>query len=194
MAKNTRTKIVEKAENLLRLQGYQATSLNDVVNKAGVSKGAFFHYYPNKQAISEDVLNKYAAEQLIGPLQAALENAGSVKEGLFNWAESYFNAFRQSGFKGGCLLGNMALELSDQNDAARDTIKGHFLELENTLCRALKPLEAQGKLLMEARQLARLFISSFQGIAMMMKVHKDSNRASREYMALAGLIEYMIKD
>lgn len=194
MAKNTRTKIIEKAETLLRFQGYQATSLNDVVNKAGVSKGAFFHYYPNKQAISKDVVGKYVSEQLVATLEAAFASAGSPKEALFVWVEGYFEVYKKHDFKGGCLLGNMALELSDQNDAAREMIKGHFLELENILCSALKPLENDGKLLIEARQFARLFLASIQGITMMTKVHKDSNRAGREFMALAQLIEYVIKD
>ncbi len=194
MAKSTRVKIVEKAENLLWYRGYQATSLNDVVSKAGVSKGAFFHYYPNKQAISQDVINKYAREQLSVPLEKCLSAARSPKEGLFAWVEGYFAGYKSHEFKGGCLLGNMALELSDQNETARETIKGHFLELENILCSALKPLESEGKMLMEARQFARLFIASVQGITMMTKVHKDGNRAGREFMALAQLIELAIKD
>lgn len=194
MAKATRTKIVEKAEKLLWRQGYEGTSLNDVVAKAGVSKGAFFHYYPNKQAISQDVINKYVAEQLLGPLQRHMGGTPYVKNGILSWLEENFKNFRDEGFKGGCLLGNMALEMSDQNDAAREQIKGHFLELENALVSYLKPLEAEGKLLSEARQLARLIIASMQGTTMMIKVHKDANRASREFMALAHMIEYMIKD
>ncbi len=194
MAKTTQRKIVEKAEKLLWQQGYEGTSLNDVVQKAGVSKGAFFHYYPNKQAISQEVIDKYAREQIMEPLERHMAATPSVKNALFNWIEESFGTFKSEGFKGGCLLGNMALELSDQNEAARETIKGHFLDLENALVSHLKPLDAQGKLLIEARQFARLLIASIQGITMMSKVHKDSNRASREFMALAQFIEYAIKD
>ncbi len=194
MAKTTQLKIVDNAEELLWKQGYEGTSLNDVVRKAGVSKGAFFHYYPNKQAISQEVINKYTREQLMEPLEKHMAASSSVKNGLFNWIEESFATFKNEGFKGGCLLGNMALELSDQNDAAREAIKGHFLDLENALVSHFKPLEKQGKLLIEARQFARLLIASIQGMTMMSKVHKDANRASREFMSLAQLIEYMIKD
>lgn len=192
MAKNTRVKIVEKAEQLLWLQGYQATSLNDVVEKAGVSKGAFFHYYSSKQAMADDVIHKYAREQLSAPLTHALGKADSVKEGLQKWIEGYFEAYKKQNFKGGCLMGNMALELADQSESARDILKMHFLDLENTLCSALKPIEAEGQLNMEARQFARLLLSAVQGMTMMTKVHKDQNRAGREFTALIQLIDLAI--
>ncbi len=194
MAKNTQLKIIEKAEKLLWHKGYEGTSLNDVVGKAGVSKGAFFHYYPNKQAISQDVINKYTREQLVVPLEKHLGAATSVKNGLFNWVSEFFETFKGQNFKGGCLLGNMALEMSDQNEAARETIKQHFLDLENIIVSHLKPLMDDGMLVMEPRQIARLLIAALQGVIMMSKVHKDNNRASREFQSIAQFIEYAIKD
>ncbi|MCK5284332.1 MAG: TetR/AcrR family transcriptional regulator [Alphaproteobacteria bacterium] len=194
MAKTTKLKLIENAGNLFLKQGYEGTSINDVVNKAGVSKGAFFHYYSNKQAILKEVIDKYAREQLIESLEKHMSATSSVKESLFNWIEEIFTNFKNKGFKGGCLVGNMALELSEQDDIIRENIKGHFLDLENALVLHLKPLNTEGKLFIEARQFARLLIASIQGITMMSKVHKDSNRASREFMALAQLIEHVIKD
>ena len=193
MKKTTQHKIIEKAERLLWMRGYEGTSLNEVVNKAGVSKGAFFHYYPNKQAISQDVIDKYAQEQLIGPLEQHLSSASSVKNGLFGWVGEIFETYKDHEFKGGCLLGNMALEMSDQNEAARERIKQHFLDLENMLVSHLKPLMDEGKLLIEPRQFARLLIASIQGVTLMAKAHKDHNRASREFQSVAQLIEYVIK-
>lgn len=193
-AQKTRAKIVEKAENMLRFKGYEGTSLNDLVASAGVSKGAFFHYYASKQAISQDVIDKYANEQLKGPLEKHLSGTPSVKRALFNWVSEFFESYKAFGFKGGCLLGNMALELSDQNEAARERIKGHFLELENRLTSALKPLADQGALTMEPRQFARLLLASLQGVTMMAKVHKDSNRAGREFMAVGQLLDAVVKD
>lgn len=190
----TKTKIIKKARKLMWYQGYNGTSLNQVVDKAGVSKGAFFHYYNNKEAISRDVLNQYVEEILIAPLDKALAQNHSVKNALFDWLSSLFEAFKTHDFKGGCLLGNLALELSDTNDTAREDIKAHFLTLENRLTAALRPLNNDGKLLFEYRQLARLILASMQGIFMMGRVHKDNNRASREFQAMAQMIEYTIKD
>ena len=194
MAKNTKSRIIEKAERLLWTQGYEGTSLNQVVQKAGVSKGAFFHYYPNKQAISQDVIDKYVAEHLIATMDKHLFEARSIKNGLFEWIHNIYETFKNYGYEGGCLLGNFALEMSDQNDVAREQIKHHFIEWENKLASYLRPLDREGKLIIERRQFARLLIASIQGITMMAKVHKDNNRASREFQAIAQLIEYAVRD
>lgn len=194
MAKTTQAKIIDKAEKLLWQQGYEGTSLNDVVGKAGVSKGAFFHYYPNKQSISRDVINKYSREQLMAPLEKQLSEADSMKSALVNWIGEFFENFKNNNFKGGCLLGNMALELSDQNDHAREVIKQHFLDLENVIASHLKYVEDEGRMAMPPRQFARLLLAAMQGATMMSKVHKDNNRASREFQAIAQFIEMAIKE
>ncbi len=193
-AQNTKAKIVKTAENLLWKQGYDGASLNDVVKKAGVSKGALFHYYPNKQAITQDALEKYASEQIFAPLDKHLGNADSLKIGLFNWLQESYNAFAQWKFKGGCMLGNFALELSDKDEKIREQTKQIFLQWENQMVLYFKPVAAEGKLLMEPRQFARILIAGYQGMMMLSKVHKDQIRGSREFQALAEFIERMIKD
>ena len=194
MSKNTQSKIVAKAEKLLWFRGYEGTSLNDLVAKAGVSKGAFFHYYDSKQAISQDVIDKYANEQLKAHLERHLTGTASVRHALMGWITGIYEAYKLYGFKGGCLLGNMALELSDQNEAARERIRGHFLDLENMLTSHLRPLAGENRLAMEPRQAARLILASLEGTILMVKVHKDNNRAARDFQALGQLVEMLVRD
>lgn len=194
MPQTTKSKIARSAESLFLTQGYEAASLNDLVAKAGVSKGAFFHYYPNKQAIIIDILDSYANAQLFTPLDRHLGAARNLKSGLLAWLSEGYNAAAQGKFRGGCLLGNFALELSDRDESVREHIKQLFLQWENQFVSHFKTAQAEGKLLMEPRQFARLIIAMMEGITMMGKVHKDHIRASREYQALAELIERMVKD
>lgn len=188
----TQKKIVSAAERLILKRGYEATSLNDVVSAAGVSKGALFHYFRNKQAVSHDVLKKYANEQIFTPLDKNMGRAHTVKQGLLDWLQETYNAYSQWKFTGGCLVGNFALELSDRDDETREQLKQIFLQWENQLTGYLKPLAAENKINMEPRQFARLLISAYQGATMTAKVHKDNNRASREFQAIGQLIESVI--
>lgn len=193
-AQKTQQNIIDKAQKRIWTQGYEGTSLNQVVADAGVSKGAFFHYYPNKHAISEQVISKYVQENLLDTLDKHMANASSVKKGLLDWVMEFYQTFQANNWKGGCLLGNMALELADQNEAARESLSQHFLDLENTLADYLRPLEAQEKLAIERRQLVRLLIACIQGITMMVKTHKDDTRAARQFQAVGQFIEFSIKD
>ncbi len=193
MAENTKVKILKTAEKLMWSEGYDRASLNEIVRAAKVSKGALFHYYPNKQAVTREALDKYAAEHIYAPLEKHLLGNPSPKSGLFSWIEEMYNAYAQWDFKGGCMLGNFALALSDRDEEMRDQIKHIFLQWENMLVSYLKPVHQKGDLLMEPRQFARLFIAMVQGITMTSKVHKDKIRASRDFQALGEFIERMMK-
>ena len=47
----TRGKLLQVARKLFATKGYAATSLDALVRRAGVTKGAFYHHFPDKQAI-----------------------------------------------------------------------------------------------------------------------------------------------
>ncbi len=194
MSQNTQRKIINAAERLILKRGYDGTSLNEVVAAAGVSKGALFHYFKNKQAVSRDVLQKYANEQIFAPLERNMKGAHSVRQGLLDWLQETYNAYAQWKFTGGCLLGNFALELSDRDEEMREQLKQIFLQWENQLVGFLRPLALEGKLVMEPRQFARLLIAAYEGITMTVKVHKDHNRAAREFQALGELVGQIVRD
>ncbi len=132
MSKSTTIKILNAAEELFREQGYQGASLNDITRKAKLSKGAFFHYYKDKSMIANDVLKKYVTEQLFAPLEDQSTRTQQVKVVLMGWiGEMYQNTIKNN-YKGGCLLGNWALELSDNDEPMRIEMAQLFLELEKS--------------------------------------------------------------
>ena len=50
-AEETRGRILDAAVRKFAMTGYEATSVDDICAEAGVSKGAFYHHFPTKQAI-----------------------------------------------------------------------------------------------------------------------------------------------
>ena len=50
-SKETRSHIMNAAIEEFSLSGYDATSVSDICREAGVSKGAFYHHFPSKQAL-----------------------------------------------------------------------------------------------------------------------------------------------
>ncbi len=189
----TDTRLLDSAEHSFWYLGHRASSLDKIANEAGQSKGAVFHYFKNKQDITTQVLNKYAQGQIADPLAAAFAQGKNIKEALLIWVMKIYQDYTAQDYKGGCLLGNMALELSDTDEEARAEMAKIFLNFENQLVGYFKEEGRSGEILMEPRQFARLIIASLQGITMTVKVHKDKNRAAREFQAFAELIERLIK-
>ena len=63
--KQTKEKIVSISTNLFLTKGYAKTSMQDIVNELGMSKGAIFHHFKSKDEIFEAVIVKMAGEQII---------------------------------------------------------------------------------------------------------------------------------
>jgi AcrR family transcriptional regulator len=73
LAEDTRVRIVSAARRLFAEKGYAGTSINDLVNAAGVTRGALYHYFRDKAALFAEVFTEVAREMLAHILQAATE-------------------------------------------------------------------------------------------------------------------------
>ena len=190
----TKLKIVESAEKLFWHQGHKATSLDEIAKDAGQSKGAFFHYFKSKGDVTRLVLQKYAQEELFAPLEREFAGADDLKPALLGWATYMYEAYTKNQYQGGCLLGNMALELADQDEDLRGEMAAIFLEWENRLVGFIREYAEPEELRMQDRQFARILMACLQGITMSIKVHKDKNRAAREFRAMGEMIEELFRD
>src|SRR5689334_16444772 len=54
----TRRALINQAEKLFTTHGYAATSLDTIVKKAQVTKGALYHHFSGKQDVFEAVFEK----------------------------------------------------------------------------------------------------------------------------------------
>lgn len=57
-AEATRMAILEKAFDLIYKQGYQATSIDDIIATTRLTKGAFFYHFKNKDEMGIAVINE----------------------------------------------------------------------------------------------------------------------------------------
>jgi AcrR family transcriptional regulator len=55
-----REAFLEVAQRLIQAKGYEAMSIQDVLNELEASKGAFYHYFDSKQALLEAVVERFA--------------------------------------------------------------------------------------------------------------------------------------
>lgn len=60
-SEETRTRILSAAVEQFSANGYEATSVSQVCRAAGVSKGAFYHHFPSKQAVFLELLEGWLA-------------------------------------------------------------------------------------------------------------------------------------
>ena len=59
-----RADIVAAARELYEEQGLSKTSVQDITNRVGVTRSLFYHYFPDKEAVTSAVLDDYVADYL----------------------------------------------------------------------------------------------------------------------------------
>lgn len=84
-AEETRSRILTAAQASFARYGYDATGVAEICRLANVSKGAFYHHFPSKQAMFLELLNHWLAE-LDMQLETARAGATTVPEALAQMA------------------------------------------------------------------------------------------------------------
>ena len=117
----TRERILSQATKLMARQGFRATSVNDLVEATGVNRGSLYFHFPDKNAMGVAVLER-SGEQFLAFIQESLTGKGPGRQ-LENFFRAALRVNESTGFIGGCLWGNTAMEMSD--------VEGHerFVEI-----------------------------------------------------------------
>jgi TetR/AcrR family transcriptional repressor of nem operon len=75
-SQSTRDGLLDAAERLVERNGFAATSVEMILSEAGSSKGAFFHHFASKRALSHALVERYVTADL-GTLAAGLDAASA---------------------------------------------------------------------------------------------------------------------
>ncbi|MDR1320986.1 MAG: TetR/AcrR family transcriptional regulator, partial [Gracilibacteraceae bacterium] len=72
-SQQTINKIIEVAARLFAEKGYEQTTIQDIVNDLGMSKGAIFHHFDSKEEIVEAVIGRHR-DKLVAAAEAAADD------------------------------------------------------------------------------------------------------------------------
>lgn len=84
-AEETRARILNAAAECFAQHGYEAAGVAEICERAGVSKGAFYHHFPSKQDLFMALLNNWL-EMLDAGLRSVREQAATVPQALRDMA------------------------------------------------------------------------------------------------------------
>ncbi len=171
----TRERILSRATDLMVRQGFGATSIRDLLEAAGITKGTLYFHFPGKDDLGIAVLER-ARDQFLAFVRKSL--AGKTPRRRL---EGHFRAVlwthRAAGYTGGCLWGNTALEMSDAAGG------GRYLETVSQVFAAwtamVKQVIAEGQRLGEIRSdvragdLATHVVAAIEGGVMLSRLRKD---------------------
>lgn len=168
-------KLLEQGVNLLLEKGYHATGLKEILDTVQVPKGSFYSYFNSKEQFAAEAVSHYI-EPFIQRLTAHLQNpAADGLSALKTYYSELIAEVEQTGFKGGCLLGNLMGEIGDTSPLCQKALLDAVERYSNLQKTALERGQQQGKVRLDrsAKSMADLMLNSWQGALLRMKVEQS---------------------
>lgn len=168
----TRERLLDEMAHLVQRKGFGSTSVNDVLQAVGIKKGTLYYHFPGKNELGLAVLER-ARDDFLVFLDKYLTGSTPM-EALEQFFKAAFEKHRNTGFVGGCLWGNTALEMSDTSPAYTALVERVFDEWIRRIAPVIRSGQETGQIRTDqtAYELARLVVAGIEGGIMMSRLTK----------------------
>jgi len=169
----TRERLVETARTLFWERGYEATSLADVVAKAGARTGSLYYFFRTKEELLLAVLDRYV--DLLWPIviEPVFSRVKDPIERVFGILDGYRQGLVYTGCTQGCPIGNLALEVCDDLPRAREKIARNFEGWRGWIRKCLDEARDRFSANLNREQLAVFVLTVMEGAVMQARAHQS---------------------
>ena len=197
---DTRERILEIAEASVLAKGFAATSIDEIIAEAGLTKSGFFYHFRDKNELARDMLRRYVAEdnrildEIFGraadlsddPLQVLLIGLKLLAETLSDLPNGH----------PGCMIASVCYqerlfdrEVIEINRQAIEGLNERFRRYFDDVAAVYAQREP-----VDLDVLAELVSSIIDGGIIMAKVTSDPQRLPRQILAFRSLVKLLYSE
>lgn len=174
-AEKTRQFIIEKTASLFNTKGYISTSLSDITEATGLTKGSIYGNFENKDEVAIEVY-RYNAGQLSKIMSRSFgDEFPTTVDKLYAFVAFYRKNWRSVFSNGGCPIMNAATEADDSFPALKNQVKESFEIWTHKISGVIQQGQKNGELNPNAlpEEHAALFIMLIEGGILLSKTTDD---------------------
>ncbi|WP_374029361.1 TetR/AcrR family transcriptional regulator [Bdellovibrio bacteriovorus] len=170
---DARLRMINSALELFHLQGVDATSIDQVLERSGTGKSQFTHYFKNKEGLVHAVI-----QFLHDVIKSGAAPTGyDIKswEDMETWFQKYIDFQRSVSFELSCPIGTIGNDISNEQELLRQDVRLFLEWCRNQFIRFFAERKAAGELVAMASPegLADLCISIMQGGMLLTKIKRS---------------------
>jgi len=171
---DTSSQILDVAEQLVQVRGFNAFSYADVASELKITKAALHYHFASKSELGEALVTRYAARfaEALAATESQFEDAPSQLEA---YVGLYLSVLRE---KRMCLCGMLAADYQTLPGPMQDAVVGFFDDNEIWLTRVLTRGRDIGTLEFTGTptETARMIVSSLEGAMLVARPFGDIER------------------
>jgi TetR/AcrR family transcriptional regulator, transcriptional repressor for nem operon len=133
-----REAILRAGAQALRVNGFNGIGVDGLAAAAGVTSGAFYSNFPNKEALLEGVIDAFLGKPFV-------DSTGSVAErrDVFRrWLKEYLSAHHRENPGVGCVMPTLSADVARASPAVREAYRLRMTELVHKISAVLGGSEA----------------------------------------------------
>lgn len=174
----TRQRLLDTAQKLFYARSYEDVGVQEICQEAGVKKGSFYHFFPSKRdltlAILDESWKRYRETMLAQVFARDLPPLKRIERLLDSQYRHHKAVKDETGQVLGCPYGNLAGEMSTQDEVIRERLKRIFRDLEAPIEEVLDEAMAAGDLAeLDSRATAGAMVAYLEGLTLMAKTWND---------------------
>lgn len=192
-AERTRQFIVETTAGIFNTKGYAGTSLSDLTQATGLTKGSIYGNFENKEEVALAAFDyNYACISNI--ILSRIGKAESFYDKLMVYAQVYDQFTRNTFPKGGCPILNTAVEADDTEGLLKDKAAKAVLKWKKNIQDLIQAGIAAGEFKPEINQsqMALSIIALIEGGIMIAKVTNSQSSLDKIMQTVELLIKGMM--
>jgi TetR/AcrR family transcriptional regulator, transcriptional repressor for nem operon len=168
------SEVLRKAMHVFWSKGYEATSLNDILEATGLSKSSLYATFGDKRELFLATFDAYRRERLWH-----LHRILNEEQPACLCIESFFRQVlarsEDPASAQGCMTANEAVELAPHDNEIRRLVADDFQAIEDAFAQAITRGQADGSIARhkEPRALARFLVVNLQGLEVMVRAKTD---------------------
>jgi TetR/AcrR family transcriptional repressor of nem operon len=176
---NTSEYILEKVAPVFNRQGYVGTSLSDITNATGLTKGAIYCNFSNKEdlALKSFELNIRVAIEPLFKLIASREGSINKLHAITDYQRNYYDLVKD---RGGCPLLRVGVDTKFINPLLFKAAKSLSKKLVDGLTNIIKAgiLNKEIRQDVDAVEYAKIILSMIEGSSVLAFTHNDKTYIS----------------
>lgn len=173
------------------VSGFQATGLDQIIGRTGVTKGALYHHFENKHELGYAVLEEIIRPMMIDRWMSGLEGSDDPPTALRDLMDSAMAEHSDHLMEMGCPLNNLTQEMAQVDEGFRTRIEALLLDWRKAVAGALERGMAAGTVRsdIDPEATATFLIATWEGMAGMAKGTRDKELMMRVGGVLVDFLE-----
>jgi TetR/AcrR family transcriptional regulator, transcriptional repressor for nem operon len=186
----TKQTILQQAGVLFNSKGYKATSVSDITTATGLTKGALYRHFENKDALEAAAL-QHLFNSMLDHFRKRVKAETNAIDKLKAVMDFFGDYISKPPIKGGCPLLNVAIEADDSNNRLRKNAAGMLAllktSIETILENGIRFQQIQTNC--QPATVATIMIASLEGAVMMSKLQKNDGDLKTVIQYLKNMID-----